>query len=158
MLSIHSRRKVPWIFLIEGVTDDDFPGTVCSTLLEVVTTGDPLVIMALTASSLRTVRIFAVNREGIPIESPQNNCFVDKDLGEDQGRVKQRKEQDDREIPKKFFKFSRHIYLFLEPKAFFMTYRYLNPPVAKNSLWKPGGGTGKTLQRHLLQLAIGLSK
>jgi hypothetical protein len=81
MLSIHSGGEVPGILLIEGINDDYFPSTIRSTLLEVVTTGYPLVIMAFTASSLRTVRNFTIDGEGTPVESLQNNFLMDKDLG-----------------------------------------------------------------------------
>ena len=93
MLSIHSRGKVPGILLIEGITDDYFPSTIHSALLEVVTTCYPLVVMAGTAGPLRAIRNFAIDSEGIPIESLQNNLFVRGSLGRHRDRIEERKKQ-----------------------------------------------------------------
>jgi hypothetical protein len=93
MLSIHSRGKVPGILLIEGITDDYFSSTIRSALLEVVTTCYPLVVMAGTAGPLRAIRNFAIDSEGIPIESLQNNLFVRGSLGRHRDRIEKRKKQ-----------------------------------------------------------------
>ena len=127
MLSVRSRRKAARIFLIEGVTDDDFSGTVRSTLLEMVTASDPFVIVAFSTCMLRAVRMLAVDGDGIPTESSQDNFFVRKDLREDQGRMKQKKEQGQRETPAKGLKLSKHTDPLL--KLFLITASFLGAPI-----------------------------
>jgi len=80
MLSIHSGGEVPGVFLIECITDDYLSSTIRSALLKMVTTSDPLIIVAFTTSSLRTIRDFAIDRKGIPIESLQNNLRMRRPL------------------------------------------------------------------------------
>ena len=69
MFTVHSRREIPRKFGIEGITDDNLSGSIRSALLEVVTIGDSVIIVARTTSSLRAVRSFAVDGEGTSIES-----------------------------------------------------------------------------------------
>jgi len=60
MLSIHSRRKVPWVFRIEGITDQNSPKSVGSTLLEVVSVRYSIIVMTGATSLLRAIRPFAI--------------------------------------------------------------------------------------------------
>jgi len=88
MFPIHSRREVPRVFLIKRITDDNPPVSIGAALLEVVAIGYSLIIMAAAASSLRTIRFLAIEGEGVPIETLQNNLFMGKVLGRDRWRIK----------------------------------------------------------------------
>ncbi len=114
MLSIHSGGEIPWEFGIEGITDDNLPVSIRSALLEVVTIGYSIIIVAGAAGPLRTVRNFTIDREGNPIESLQNNLFMGRDLGGDRSRIEQRKKQNHQSGPEKFPKFFRHLSFILE--------------------------------------------
>jgi len=76
MLSIHPRGKVPGVFWIEGITDDNFSRSIGSALLKVITIGYLIIIMAGTAGSFWTIRNFALSGEWVSIESPQDNFFM----------------------------------------------------------------------------------
>lgn len=82
-----------------------------------VTIGYSIIIVAGAAGPLRAVRNFTIDREGNPIESLQNNLFMDRDLGGDRSRIEQRKKQNQRNGQKKFSKFFRHLSLILEPRT-----------------------------------------
>lgn len=58
---------MPGKFLVEGITDDQFPGSIGSALLKMVTIGDSVIIMAGAAGPLRAVRNFADDGEGTSI-------------------------------------------------------------------------------------------
>ena len=88
MFPIHSRREVPRVFLIKGITDNNFPVSIGSALLEVVAIGYSLIIMTAAASSLRTIRFFGINGEGGSIETLQNNLLMGRPLGKDCCRIK----------------------------------------------------------------------
>jgi hypothetical protein len=93
MLSVHSRREIPRQFGIEGITDDNLSGSVSSALLEMVTIGDPVIIVASTTSSLWAIRNFAVDGQRTSIESLQNNLFVAKDLGRNRSRTEHKRKE-----------------------------------------------------------------
>lgn len=76
MFSVHSGGEIPWEFGIEGVADDDLPCSIGSALLEMITIGDPIIIVAGAAGLLRTVRHFTIDREGGAIESLEKNLFM----------------------------------------------------------------------------------
>jgi len=109
MLSVHSGREIPRKFGIEGITDDNLPSSIGSTLLEVVTIRDSIIIVTGTAGPIRTVRNFTIDREGNPIDSLQNNLFMDSDLRGDRSTIEQRKKQNHQNGQKKFSKFFRHL-------------------------------------------------
>jgi hypothetical protein len=87
MLSIHSGREVPWVFGIEGITDHNFPGSIGAALLKMVAIRYSVIVMAGAASLLRTVRHFAIYGYWVPIESLQNDLFMQRDLGGDRGGI-----------------------------------------------------------------------
>jgi hypothetical protein len=66
MLSIHSGGEIPRVFGVEGVADDDFPGSIRATLLEVVTLCDLVIVMAGPAGLPGAVRHLAIGSEGLP--------------------------------------------------------------------------------------------
>jgi hypothetical protein len=74
--------------LIKGITDDNFPVSVGSALLEVVAVGYSLIIMAATAGLLRTVRYSAIDGEGASVETLQNNLLMRRLLGINRCRIK----------------------------------------------------------------------
>ncbi|MEW6374164.1 MAG: hypothetical protein AB1502_00025 [Thermodesulfobacteriota bacterium] len=80
MLSKHSGREFPGIFLIEGITGDDFFSSIGSALLEMVTIGDPIIIVTSTARLLGAVRNFAIDSDLTSIESFEDNLFMGWDL------------------------------------------------------------------------------
>jgi len=114
MLSVHSGREIPRKFGIEGITDDNLPGSISSALLEVVTTCYPLVVMADTAGPLRAIRNFAIDSGGIPIESLQNNFLVRGSLRKHRHRIEERKKENHQNGQKKLSRFLRHLSLILE--------------------------------------------
>ncbi len=93
MLSIHSRREVPWVFGIEGITDNNFSGSVGSALLKMVTIRYSIVVMTGAAGLLRTVRHFALYGQRVSIESLQDNLFVQRDLGGNRGGIDEAEEK-----------------------------------------------------------------
>ena len=80
MPSIHPGRKVPWIFGIIDITDHNFSRSIGSALLEVVTIRYSIILMTGAAGLLRTVRYFALYAQRVPVESPQDNLFMQRDL------------------------------------------------------------------------------
>jgi hypothetical protein len=70
VLPIHSRGKVPGVFLIKRIGHHNFPGPIGSAKLEVVAHGDSVVIMAAAAGFPWTVRHPALQGKRISIESP----------------------------------------------------------------------------------------
>jgi len=90
MLSIHSGGEIPGVFRVEGVADDDFPGSIRATLLEVVTLCDPVIVMAGPAGLPGTVRYFAIAGERTPVEPFQNNLFMQRHLGRNEGGIEER--------------------------------------------------------------------
>ena len=89
VLSIHSGGEVPGVFRVEGIADDDFSSSIRTTLLEVVTLGDLVIVVAGPAGLLGTVRCFTLHSEGLPVESSQDNLFMQRDLGNNRGGVEQ---------------------------------------------------------------------
>ena len=69
MPSIHSGRKVPRVFGIECITDNNFSGSIGSALLEMITIRYLIIVMAGATGPLRTVRNCAVYAQRVPIES-----------------------------------------------------------------------------------------
>jgi hypothetical protein len=61
-----------------------------------VTIGDSIIIVAGPTGLLRAVRHFTIDREGGPIESLQNNLFMDRDLGGYRSRIEKREKQNQR--------------------------------------------------------------
>jgi hypothetical protein len=90
MLSIHSGGKIPGGFGVEGVADDDFPGSIRATLLEVVTLCDLVIVMAGPAGLPGTVRHFAIGSERASIEPFQNDLLVQRHLGRNEGGIEER--------------------------------------------------------------------
>jgi len=110
MFSIHSRREIPRKFGIEGITDDNLPGSISSALLEVVTIGDSIIIVASTARSPRAVRNFVIDGQGTSIESLQNNLFVAKDSGRKRSRREHKKKQNHGNEEKKYSRLLIHLF------------------------------------------------
>jgi hypothetical protein len=90
MFSVHPRGKIPGVFGVEGVTDDDFPSSIRTTLLEVIPVCDLVIVMAGPAGLPGTVRYFAIGGERTSIESFQNDLFMQRDLGRNQGGIEER--------------------------------------------------------------------
>jgi hypothetical protein len=90
MLSIHSGGKIPGIFGVEGVADDDFPSSIRTTLLEVVTLCNLVIVMAGPAGLLGTVRQPTLGGERVSIESFQNDLLMQRDLGRNEGGIEER--------------------------------------------------------------------
>jgi hypothetical protein len=109
MFPIHSRREIPRKSGIEGITDDNLPGSISSALLEMVTIGDLGIIVARATSSLRAVRNFAVDGQGTSVESLQNNLFVAKDLGRNRSRIEHKKKEDHGNGEKKYSRLLTHL-------------------------------------------------
>ena len=57
-------------------------------MLEVVAIGYSLIIVTAAASSLRTIRLFAIDEERTSIETLQNDLFMRRNLGMDCWRIK----------------------------------------------------------------------
>jgi len=90
MFSIHPGGKIPGIFGVEGVADDDFPGSIRTTLLEVVTLCDLVIVMAGPAGLLGTVRQPTLGGERASIESFQNDLLMQRHLGRNGGGIEER--------------------------------------------------------------------
>jgi hypothetical protein len=80
MLSVHTGGKIPRVLGVESVADDDFPGSIRATLLEVVTVRYLIVVMTGATSLLGTVRHFAIGGERASIETFHNDLFMQRDL------------------------------------------------------------------------------
>jgi len=76
MFSIHSSGELPGIFLIKGIANNDLSSSIGSTLLEVVTISDSIIIMAGTTCFLGTVRDFTFDGEGISVKPLQNDLLM----------------------------------------------------------------------------------
>jgi hypothetical protein len=87
MFPIESGGEVPGVFLVEGIADHSFPCSIGSALLEVVTIGNSIIIVAGATSLLRAVGRFAVHSERTSIEPLQSNLFVRRSLREDPSRI-----------------------------------------------------------------------
>ena len=92
MLSIHSRREVPRVFGIGGITDNNFSRSIGSALLEVVTIRYSIIVMTGAAGLLRAVRHYALYSQRASVESLQNNLFMQRDLGGNRGGIDEAKE------------------------------------------------------------------
>lgn len=92
MFSVHPGGKIPGIFGVEGVADDDFPSSIRATLLEVVPLCDLVIVMAGPAGLPGTVRHFAIGGERTSIESFQNDLFMQRDLGRSKGGIEERED------------------------------------------------------------------
>ena len=90
MFSVHPGRKIPGIFGVEGVADDDFPSSIRTTLLEVVTLCNLVIVMAGPAGLLGTVRQPTLGGERVSIESFQNDLLMQRDLGRNEGGIEER--------------------------------------------------------------------
>jgi hypothetical protein len=93
MLSIHPGRKVPRGFGIIGITDNNFPRSIGSALLEVVTIRYSIIVMTGAAGLLRTVRYFALYAQRGPVESLQDNLFMQGDLRGNRSGIDEAKEK-----------------------------------------------------------------
>ncbi len=76
VFSKHSRREIPGVFGIEGIADDDFSGPVGSALLEVVSIGNAIIVVASTTGPLGTIRDFAVGGKRGPVKSSHDDLLV----------------------------------------------------------------------------------
>jgi hypothetical protein len=90
MFSVHPGGKIPGVFGVEGVADDDFPGCIRAALLEVVTIRDPVIVMAGTAGLLGTVRRFTLHGKRLPVEPPEDNLLMQRHLGRNQGGIEEK--------------------------------------------------------------------
>lgn len=91
MLSVHPGGKIPGIFGVEGVADDDLPSSVRATLLEMVALCDLVIVMAGPAGLLRTVRQLTLVGKRASVESFQNDLLMQRHLGRN-GRGKEEKD------------------------------------------------------------------
>ncbi len=82
MLSVHPGGKIPRKLWIEAIRDHNLSGPVCSSLLEMIPIGDPIIIVARAACSFGAVRSAAIDAEGYSVQPPQFNLLMDKYLGE----------------------------------------------------------------------------
>lgn len=94
MLSKHSRRKVPWIFWIEGILDDDFPFSIRPALLKMVAIGDTGVIVTGAASLLGAIGCFTLQGQWVPVESPEDDLVMQRDLGWNRSWVNEDEEKE----------------------------------------------------------------
>ena len=90
MFSVHPGGKIPGIFGVEGIADDDFSSSIRTTLLEVIPLCDLIIVMAGPAGLPGTVRNVAIGGERAPVESFQNDLFMQGDLGGNQGGIEKR--------------------------------------------------------------------
>jgi len=60
MFPVHSGGEIPRVFWIEGLADGNFSSSIGPALLEVISIGYSIIIMAGTTGSLRTVRILTI--------------------------------------------------------------------------------------------------
>ena len=90
MFSVHPGGKIPGIFGVEGVADDDFPSSVRATLLKMVALCDPVIVMAGPAGLLGTVRQPTLGGERASIESFQNDLLMQRHLGRNGGGIEER--------------------------------------------------------------------
>jgi len=81
MLSIHSRREVPWIFGIKDITDHNFSGPISPALLKMVTIRYSVIVMTGATGFPRTIRNFAFQAQGGSIKPLQDDLFVQGNLG-----------------------------------------------------------------------------
>lgn len=93
VLPVHSGGETPGAFWIEGITDNNLPGSIGSALLEVIAPCDPVIIVTRAAGPLGTVGCFALEGKRSAIESFQNDLLVRSSLGGHGGRVKEVKKQ-----------------------------------------------------------------
>ena len=91
MLSVHPGGKIPGIFGVEGVADDDLPSSVRATLLEMVALCDLVIVMAGPAGLLGTVRQLTLVGQRASVESFQNDLLMQRHLGRN-GRGKEEKD------------------------------------------------------------------
>jgi len=91
MLSVHPGGKIPGIFGVEGVADDDLPSSVRATLLEMVALCDLVIVMAGPAGLLGTVRQLTLVGKRASVESFQNDLLMQRHLGRN-GRGKEEKD------------------------------------------------------------------
>jgi hypothetical protein len=89
VLPVHSRGEIPGISSVVCIADGHFPGSIGSALLEVITIGDPVIIMAGATGFFRTERNFTIDREGTPIEPLRDDLFMRRTLGRNRNRIKQ---------------------------------------------------------------------
>lgn len=94
VLSIHSGGEIPGVFGVEGVADDDFPGSIRATLLEVVTLCDLVIVVAGAAGLPGAVRHAAIDRERASIKPFQNDLLMQRGLGGNWSGIKERKNKD----------------------------------------------------------------
>ena len=92
MLSVHPGGKIPGIFGVEGVADDDLPSSVRATLLEMVALCDLVIVMAGPAGLLGTVRQLTLVGKRVSVESFQNDLLMQRHLAVN-GRGKEEKEE-----------------------------------------------------------------
>lgn len=91
MFSVHSGGKIPGIFGVEDVADDDFASSVRATLLEMVALCDLIIVMAGSASLLGTVWQLTLGGKRASVESFQNDLLMQRHLAVN-GRGKEEKE------------------------------------------------------------------
>jgi hypothetical protein len=87
MFSVCPGGKIPVVFGVEGVADDDFPGSIRATLLEVITLCDLIIVMAGSAGLPGTVRQLALGGERISMKIFQNNLLMQWHLGRNGGGI-----------------------------------------------------------------------
>jgi hypothetical protein len=81
MFSVHPGGKIPGIFGVEGVADDDFPSSVRATLLEMVALCDLVIVVAGPAGLPGTVRQLTLGSKRASVKSFQNDLFMQRHLG-----------------------------------------------------------------------------
>jgi len=92
MFPVQPGGKIPGIFGVEGVADDDLPGSIRATLLEVVTLCDLVIVMAGPTGLLGTVRQLTLGGERASIESFQNDLLMQRHLGGNEGGIEERED------------------------------------------------------------------
>ena len=88
MFSVRPGGEIPGIFGVEGVADDDLPGSIRATLLEVVTLCDLVIVMTGPAGLPGTVRQLALGSERTSIKPFQNNLLMQWHLGRNEGGIR----------------------------------------------------------------------
>ena len=81
MFSVHPGGKIPGVFGVEGVADNDFSSSIRPALLKMVAIGDTGVIVTGATSPLGAIGCFTLQGQWVPVESPEDDLVMQRDLG-----------------------------------------------------------------------------